>query len=334
MPIAVSTLPTPARRRASLRFASKKRRRERAVALDQERVEAEDLHFLRGLDARAGLAHVVELAPLGRARVVERVALRVEVRLADERRHERDREQHDQPRRVDDEAGGEARDRHDVLRLREELPHQRHAARRLPARALEPVLQLAVLEVLEVERRGVLHQAQAGRVAELLGQQRIEQRHRAPSTSDSTARPNSSASSHADAIEQTRVRATRARSSGALRHLREHDHLVDDQLADVERRDRQQRADQPQHALREGERRVRLPDELEERRQVAQRAEALAQRLRRRSGRRVGGSRGGRAAAHRVVLGHPAIVPGRPERVPAVRRVPPRAMSLRRATPS
>ena len=46
----------------------------------------------------------------------------------------------------------------------------------LPARALEPVLQLAVLEILEVERRRVLHQAHAGGVGELLGEQRIDER--------------------------------------------------------------------------------------------------------------------------------------------------------------
>ena len=93
------------------------------------------------------------------------------MRLADERRHERDREQHDEPRRIDDEAGGEADDRHDVLRLREELAHQRHATGRLPPCALESILQLAVLEVLEIEGGRMLHQAQARRVGELLGQQ-------------------------------------------------------------------------------------------------------------------------------------------------------------------
>jgi hypothetical protein len=67
--------------------------------------------------------------------------------------HQRDREQRDQPRRVDDEPGGEADDRHDVLRLREQLADQARAPARLAARALEPVLHLAVLEVLEVERR-------------------------------------------------------------------------------------------------------------------------------------------------------------------------------------
>ena len=59
--------PSRARRAASARLAAVEAVGQRPVALDQERVEAEDLHFLRGLDAGAGLAHVVELAPLRRA---------------------------------------------------------------------------------------------------------------------------------------------------------------------------------------------------------------------------------------------------------------------------
>ena len=51
-----------------------------------------------------------------------------------------------------------------VLRLRQELPDERHASRRLPARALEPILQFAVLEVLEIEGRRVLHHAEIGSV--------------------------------------------------------------------------------------------------------------------------------------------------------------------------
>ena len=164
-------------------------RRRAAVALDQEAIEAEDLHFLRGLDAGRGLAHVVELAPLRRAGEVERVALRVEVRLAEERRDQRQQQQHDEPRRVDQQAGGEARDGHHVLRLVEELAHQRHAPAGLAARALELVLQLAVLEILEVERGRMLHQPQARRVADPLREQRVDQRHDAPSRSDSDGQP-------------------------------------------------------------------------------------------------------------------------------------------------
>ena len=72
---------------------------------------------------------------------------------------------------------GEARDGDHVLRLAEELPDQARASGRLPPGAFQPVLQLAVLEILEVERGGVLHEPKTGLVAEPLRQQRVEQRH-------------------------------------------------------------------------------------------------------------------------------------------------------------
>jgi hypothetical protein len=52
---------------------------------------------------------------------------------------------------------------------------------------------------------------------------------------------------------------------------------VDDQLADVQHRHRQQRTDQAQPQAGQGERGAGLPDHAQERRQVAHRPEALAQ---------------------------------------------------------
>ena len=78
------------------------------------------------------------------------------MRLAEEGRHQRQHQHGDQPRRVEDQPGGKTRHRDDILRLTEQLPHQRHAARGLAARAFELILKLGVLEILEIERRGVL----------------------------------------------------------------------------------------------------------------------------------------------------------------------------------
>jgi len=52
---------------------------------------------------------------------------------------------------------------------------------------------------------------------------------------------------------------------------------VDDQLADVEHRHRQQGTDQAQAKAGQGKRGAGLPDHAQERRQVAHRPEALAQ---------------------------------------------------------
>ena len=98
------------------------------------------------------------------------------MRLAEERRQQRHQQQHDQPRRIDQQAGGEARHRHHVLRLAEQLRHQGETPAGLAARALELVLELGILEILEVERRGVLHQAHARGVGHPLRQQAVDQR--------------------------------------------------------------------------------------------------------------------------------------------------------------
>ena len=58
------------------------------IAVNQESVEAEDFHFLGGFDAGRRLPHVIHFAPLRRAAEIERIALRVEMRLAEEGRHQ------------------------------------------------------------------------------------------------------------------------------------------------------------------------------------------------------------------------------------------------------
>ena len=68
-----------------------------ATKADQEVIEAENLHFLGGFNAGGGLPHIVEFAPLRRAAVIERIALRIEMGLPDEGRHERNKQQHDEP---------------------------------------------------------------------------------------------------------------------------------------------------------------------------------------------------------------------------------------------
>ena len=57
-----------------------------------------------------------------------------------------------------------------------QLPHQGHAPAGLAARAFELVLELGVLEILQIERRGMLHQANARGVGHALRQQAVDQR--------------------------------------------------------------------------------------------------------------------------------------------------------------
>ena len=133
--------------------------RQFAEAGDEEAVEVEDLHLFRRFHARAHLADVFELATFRRPLEIQRIAQRIEMRLADEGGNQRHRQQHDQPRRVDQQAGREADHRDHVLHLAEQLAHQVHASHRLATRAVELVLQVGIFEVLQVQRRRVFHQA-------------------------------------------------------------------------------------------------------------------------------------------------------------------------------
>ena len=247
-----------------------------AVSGDQVAVEVEDLHLLRRLHAGAHLAHVFELASFRRPGVVERVAQRVEMRLADERRHQRHRQQHDQPWRVDQQAGGEADHGDRILHLAEQLAHQVHAAHRLATRAIELVLQVGILEVLQVQRRRMLHQAHAGGVGEQFRQQRV-------AVADQAAEQVGTDRQRELDHQQPRQRFQLAAAPGGADRIEPHagrdqaHRLVDDQLADVERRDRQERADHAQTQRGQRQRGAGGPDLAEEGRQVAQRVEAFAQ---------------------------------------------------------
>ena len=252
---------------------------QRAVALDEEGVEAEDLHLLRRVHAGAGLAHVVQLAALGRTRVVERVALRVEVRLAQEGRHQRQQQQADEPGRVDGQPGRETEDGHHVLRLAEELAQKRDPPAGLAACAIEPVLQLAVLEVLEVEGRRVLHEAHAGGDVVLLREQRLRQGDHAPQHVRQDGQAELQDQEHGQPVEHS-ARQPIAQPRRPVGSLRQQQHLVDDQLPDVEGGHRQQRAQEAHEQVGRSQAGARLPDQLQEGREIAQGAEALPQRLR------------------------------------------------------
>src|ERR1700733_3553678 len=59
------------------------------VAINQEAVETEDFHLLGGLNAGGGLPNIVEFSPLRRSTEIERVTLRIEMRLSKERGNQR-----------------------------------------------------------------------------------------------------------------------------------------------------------------------------------------------------------------------------------------------------
>ena len=198
------------------------------------------------------------------------------MRLADEGGHQCHHQQQDQPGGVYQQAGGEADHRDRVLRLPEQLAHQVHPPHGLAARAIQLVLQIRILEVLQIQPRRVFHQADAGGVGEQFRQQRV-------GVADEPAqqiRQDGQAELQRQQAEQ-RVELSVAPDLGqpGLRQPEadQADGFVDDQLAHVQRGDRQQRADQAQAKAGQGQAGAGRPDLFQERRQVAHRVEAIAQ---------------------------------------------------------
>jgi len=233
---------------------------EGAEAADEEIGEAENLDFLGGFVGGAGLAEVVELAALGRPGVREGVAALVEVRLAEEGGHHGQQQQPEQPGLEGDEAAGEEHEGDEILALAEDLAHEHGAGEGLAAGALELVVEGAVFELVEVEAGGVLHEADGGLVGEQVAEQRVEQGH---------AAAQGIGEEHEAELEAHEGEHGRelARGSG---QLGEGHHVVDNQAADVERGQRQKRAQQAQHEVGGGQRGAGGPDEFQEGGQVAQ----------------------------------------------------------------
>jgi len=239
-------------------------------------VEVEDLHLLGRLHAGAGLAQVLQLAPLRGPLEIEGVAQGVEVGLADERRHQGHGQQQDQPGRVHQQAHAEADHGDGVLDLAEQLAHQVHPAHGLAPGAVQPVLQVRILEVLQVQGGGVLHQAHAAGIGEQFREQAVgvadhpaqqvrAHRHRQLQRQQGQQRPEL-------ARAQRVAEPVQAQPQPGQPH-----HLVDDQLADVEHQHRQHGADQAQAEAGQGQAGAGGPDLAQERRDVAHGVETLAQ---------------------------------------------------------
>ncbi len=95
--------------------------------------------------------------------------------LAQERRQHRDHQQQQQPGYVDRERRGQGDQGDQVLQRRQQHRKQADAADRLPPGPLQLVVDLRVLELLQVEIGGVLHELHAGPVGEQVSQEALEQ---------------------------------------------------------------------------------------------------------------------------------------------------------------
>ncbi len=95
--------------------------------------------------------------------------------FAEERRQHGDREEEQQPGQLNQQHAGQRNQRDEVLRCPEQQREQPDSAGRLATRALQVVVDLGVLELRQVERRGMLHQPDAEPVREEVAEQTLEQ---------------------------------------------------------------------------------------------------------------------------------------------------------------
>src|SRR5690606_8682625 len=112
--------------------------------------------------------------------------------------------------------------------LAEQLAHQVHPTHGLAPCALQLVLQLRVLEILQVQRRGVFHQVYAGGVGEQLGEQRIGVADDAAEQVRADRQPELQCQQSEQRIQQAaRQRFAERRKTGVM--LAELDRRIDDQ---------------------------------------------------------------------------------------------------------
>ena len=209
---------------------------EGAKTVGEKAGEAEDLNLLGRIVGGAGLAQVVQLPALGRPAVDQRVAALIEVRLAQKGRHHGHQQQQQQPGVERHQAHGQKAHRNGILGLAEHLRHEHGAGKRLATGPLQLVVEGAVLELVEVELGGVLHQADGGLVGEQVAEQRIEQGHA----------PAEGIGKNGEAEFQRHQREHRREHALQGRLAAEADNGVEDELAHVEHGHRQGSAQQAQ----------------------------------------------------------------------------------------
>jgi hypothetical protein len=168
----------------------------------------------------------------------------------------------------------------EVLSGREQQGEQSDAADGLAAGALEVIVGIRVLELGEVERRRVLHQAHADLVGEQVAEQTLEQ----------GREPCKRFAHHGDAKLEAHEPAEVPPGGGVAGPRRGNggDDAVDDELADPQHGDGDERPHEPQHENAGRVAAVRLKHEAQKRRDVAQRLEPLTPGRRLVSGLRPG----------------------------------------------
>ncbi len=146
--------------------------------------------------------------------------------LAEQRGEYGHHEQHQQPGHVGREGGAERDQRDRVLDRGQQQSKQPDAPDRLPPRALELIVEIGILELLEVEGGRVAHELHAGAVGEEIAEQALEQRR---NPREALAHQCDDELDHEQLHQPLPIDGTTR-----TRHAHRMDHLIDDQLADPE----------------------------------------------------------------------------------------------------
>ena len=191
------------------------------------------------------------------------------MRLAEEGRHQRRDQKQDEPRVVEQEPARKRGHGDRILHQREDLARQRHAPARLPPRPLEPILKPRILERGQIEAGRVVHQPHRGGHGEPFRQERVGE---AAEPSEKIRQDGEQELRSEQQDERARAFGSdpAERARGGQRASREAHHLVDDELAEPERRDRDQRPGESQDEAQDQKAGARLPDHAEEGRDIAQ----------------------------------------------------------------
>jgi hypothetical protein len=144
------------------------------------------------------------------------------------------------------------------------LREQPDSSGRLPPRAVELVVEVGVLELVEVERRGVAHQAHARHVREEVAEQTLDERGGAGQRL-----------AHDREHDFDRHEPPQPREVCFGRAPERH-HLVNDELADPQHGHGDEGAHEPERDHPGRHAAVRVPDEFDEGRDVAERLDPLA----------------------------------------------------------
>ena len=149
-----------------------------AIPLGEPPGETKQLHFLRRVGARTDPTQIVQLTSLGRPSVEQGILHGGEPRFAEEAGDDRDDEQDHEPRTEREQAGAERHERQRVLREAEQLGHEPDSPHGLTPCALQMIVELGILELREIERRGVLHEPHADPIAEPVAEHALDETRR------------------------------------------------------------------------------------------------------------------------------------------------------------